>query len=75
MVMQLNDELVKKQLPNCDTVDDFKHQLGEATQMEAAAQVHRLVVDSLATAIGERVVADLPESLVRATGEQECVDC
>lgn len=68
---ELDNELVKKHIPDCDNVDDFQSQLMEATQLEAAAQMHHLVVDSLAIAVAERVVADLPESVIHSTGQQE----
>jgi hypothetical protein len=70
--LQLNDTLVQKVFPNLGTVEKLKAELTEATQQQAASQLHQLVVDKLARAVGDLVDADLPEAMINNTGEQEC---
>lgn len=68
---ELNDTLVQKVFPNLGTVEKLKAELTEATQQQAASQLHQLVVDKLARAVGDLVDADLPEAMINNTGEQE----
>lgn len=71
--VQLNDEFAKENIPQSTGIEDARQKLLEAQHLATAEATNNRVVEALGKAVSEAVELDVPQFLLRSTGEQECV--
>lgn len=68
---QLDDELLRKQIPSCSGLADAEEKLFEAQRLKTADSTQQRVIAALGEAVADIVEADVPQSLIKQMGEQE----
>eukprot|EP00208_Stichococcus_sp_RCC1054_P004255 CAMPEP_0206139378 /NCGR_PEP_ID=MMETSP1473-20131121/5719_1 /ASSEMBLY_ACC=CAM_ASM_001109 /TAXON_ID=1461547 /ORGANISM="Stichococcus sp, Strain RCC1054" /LENGTH=542 /DNA_ID=CAMNT_0053533143 /DNA_START=35 /DNA_END=1663 /DNA_ORIENTATION=- len=70
-LIELNDEFAKENIPQSTGIEDARQKLLEAQHLATAEATNNRVVEALGKAVSEAVELDVPQFLLRSTGEQE----